>query len=188
MMRPTRLPVLCLPALLALACGDGSGIDAREADSRGGDSQHLAVTPANARAEQTAGASAEMEIIDERIPPGTDLACPRGASVGPIRVQFDCDEVTVHTCKDVSNVVLELADGSRYKVEGLTGHLTTFVAPEAQAIRRVWVKAGSNHSGEGPGYGERFDAPASRCSPLPDSAAPAEEEEAGPQTEHELLI
>lgn len=38
----------------------------------------------------------------------------------------------------------------------------------------VWVKAGENHSGDGPGYGERFDAPEGACTPLPPAEPPAD--------------
>lgn len=85
------------------------------------------------------------------------LDCPRGGSTGPIAVRFECYEVHIVSCKELSNVVIELADGEHYKYDGLEGHYGTFGAGE-QEIVGVWVKAGSNASGDGPGYGERFDS------------------------------
>jgi hypothetical protein len=79
-------------------------------------------------------------------------------------VDFDCDEITVHTCKDLSNVVIEYADGSTERFEDLLGYENSF-GGDGKEIVGVWVKAGSNHSGDGPGYGERFDAPADSCEP-----------------------
>jgi hypothetical protein len=101
----------------------------------------------------------------ELLPP---LDCPRGGSTAPIRVVFRCTEIVIVSCKDLSNVVLELEDGSRQRFEGLSGHQATFAATDAlrgAEITGVWVKAGANHSGDGPGYGERFDAPGDNCTP-----------------------
>jgi hypothetical protein len=97
-----------------------------------------------------------------------DLDCPRGGETAPIAVTFDCDEITVVSCKDLSNVVLELADGSHQRFQGLHGHQATFAgtgANQGDSIVGVWVKAGANHSGDGPGYGQRFDAPEGSCTP-----------------------
>lgn len=92
-----------------------------------------------------------------------DLECPRGGNTGPVRVVFDCDEIIVITCKDLSNVVIEYDDGSRQRFQGLKGHQNAFGAPTGRTIVGVWVKAGENKSGDGPGYGERVDAPAGSC-------------------------
>jgi hypothetical protein len=97
-----------------------------------------------------------------------DLDCPHGGKVGQIEVVFDCSQITTVSCKDLSNVVVELADGSRQRFEGLNGQRGVFTAQGRNAvITRVWVKAGANHSGDGPGYGERFDAPAQDCPLVP---------------------
>jgi hypothetical protein len=85
-----------------------------------------------------------------------------------ITVDFDCDEIEVDTCKDLSNVVIEFADGSLQRFEGLSGHSNSFTGTGENAgkeIAGVWVKSGNNASGDGPGYGERFDAPAQECEP-----------------------
>jgi hypothetical protein len=97
---------------------------------------------------------------------GVELDCPRGGSTGPINVDFHCTEIDVVSCKDLSNVVLEYADGSHQKFEGLSGHQGTFAGAgehEGAEIVGVWVKAGNNASGDGPGYGERFDSPEGIC-------------------------
>jgi hypothetical protein len=86
-----------------------------------------------------------------------------------ITVEFECDEITVDTCKDLSNVVLEFTDGSRQRFEGLSGHTNSFTGTgehEGKEVVGVWVKSGRNHSGDGPGYGERFDAPEQACEPV----------------------
>jgi hypothetical protein len=96
---------------------------------------------------------------------GIALECPRG-SVSALHVEFECAAITVYTCKDVSNVVIEFEDGSRQRFEGLSGRVNTFAGTGAHAGKRilgVWVKAGSNHSGDGPGYGERVDTTLEDC-------------------------
>ncbi|MGB8331399.1 MAG: hypothetical protein WCE62_14835 [Polyangiales bacterium] len=87
------------------------------------------------------------------------LDCPRGGSTGPIAVRFECNEVHVVSCKELSNVVVAFADGEHYKFDGLEGHYGTFGGGDRQIVT-VWVKAGNNASGDGPGYGERFDSDA----------------------------
>lgn len=96
-----------------------------------------------------------------------ELSCPRG-ELGENVVYFDCNTITVLTCKDLSNVVLELEDGTRKRFEGLSGHVNTFEAPGGASVLGAWVKAGNNHGGEGPGYGERFAAPEDSCQPVPE--------------------
>jgi len=151
--------------LAVSACGDGSGIDA---EGRG-------LEASEAVADDQSFPSDESVANDESIPDKPrvgadltveDLACPHGGAVGKIQVAFTCGEITVVSCKDLSNVVVEFADGTREKFDGLHGQRGVFVGPGAHAgatITGVWVKAGANHSGDGPGYGERFDAPAQEC-------------------------
>jgi len=89
-----------------------------------------------------------------------------GGSVGMIHVVFACDSITVYSCKDISNVVIELENGERQRTEGNgLGQVATFSGTSGGGIVGVWVKAGSNASGDGPGYGERFDAPEGDCDP-----------------------
>lgn len=61
--------------------------------------------------------------------------------------------VTITSTKDLSNVVVSRSTG-RTKYDGLSGK--TFTVP-ADGADVVWVKSGNNKSGDGPGYGERFD-------------------------------
>jgi hypothetical protein len=91
-----------------------------------------------------------------------DIECPHGGKYGYIEVEFECYEAHVASCKALSNVVLELADGEHRKFDDLDGHCATLGIGEREIIG-VWVKAGNNKSGDGPGYGERFDAPADSC-------------------------
>ena len=92
------------------------------------------------------------------------LDCRQGAS--GIDVVFNCTSIDVTSCKDISNVVLEFEDGSHHKFDGQKGHFRSYRgegADEGQVIVGAWVKAGPNHSGDGPGYGERFEAPDDQC-------------------------
>jgi hypothetical protein len=90
---------------------------------------------------------------------GCMLDCPRGGPTGPIAWHFECHEVHVVSCKELSNVVVEFADGERYKYDGLEGHYGTFGAGDKEIVG-AWVKAGNNASGDGPGYGMRIDSDA----------------------------
>jgi hypothetical protein len=88
---------------------------------------------------------------------------------GDVHVVFGCDEITVHTCKDLSNVVIELESGERVRFEGQSGHVNAF--EPGDRIIGVWVKSGANLSGDGPGYGERFDAPEGSCDDPPEGGS-----------------
>jgi hypothetical protein len=112
-------------------------------------------------------------ISDQQNPitedPGDDrpeLECPEVGAVGDITVAFDCTEIDVDSCKDLSNVVLEFADGTQQRFEGLGGTAGTFAGTGENAgkeITTAWIKSGSNDSGDGAGFGERFDAPEGAC-------------------------
>jgi len=90
---------------------------------------------------------------------GCMLECPRGGPIGPIAARFECNEVHIVSCKELSNVVVEFKDGEHYKYDGIKGHYGTFGAGDKEIVG-VWVKAGNNGSGDGPGYGMRFDSDA----------------------------
>ena len=97
------------------------------------------------------------------------LDCGPGP-VGEIRVEFDCDAITIYSCKDLSNVVLEYENGERERFEGLSGQRGAFAGTGDNGdarIVRVWVKAGANFSGDGPGYGrgQRWRYARSMCRP-----------------------
>ncbi len=99
-----------------------------------------------------------------------ELDCPRGGPVGDVEVRWvSCSEVYVWSCKDLSNVVIGFEDFADVKTEDVRGTEGSFRgegAREGATIDTVWVKAGRNHSGDGPGYGERFDRPDSLdCDP-----------------------
>ena len=70
------------------------------------------------------------------------------------------NQVYVTSSRDLSNVVLEFADGSHQKFDGLSGYSGTFQGTGEHAGKEVvgvWIKSGCNHSSDGPGYGERID-------------------------------
>lgn len=90
------------------------------------------------------------------------LDCSSGGPTAPAAWRFECHALHVVSCKQLSNVVLEFADAEVYKYDGLKGHYGTFGAGDKE-ITGAWVEAGNNASGDGPGYGERFDAPADSC-------------------------
>lgn len=144
---------------LALGCG---GSDTGSSSS----TSALAVAAeADANAGDPEDEDGDPAVDEGNVGPG-ELECPRGGKTGPIRVAFDCDEIVVVTCKDLSNVVLEYEDGTRERYEDLNGNENAFAGSgenEGKVIVGVWVKSGANHSGDGPGYGERFDAPEDSC-------------------------
>jgi hypothetical protein len=67
-------------------------------------------------------------------------------------MEFECHAIHVSSCKDISNVVLELRSGKHRKFDNLKGHCATIGVAD-RVIEGVWVKAGNNGSGDGPGYG-----------------------------------
>ena len=67
------------------------------------------------------------------------------------------NSVYVTSSKDLSNVVLQFADGTTQKFDNLTGYTNTFQGTGdnyGKEITQVWIKSGCNHSNDGPGYGE----------------------------------
>ncbi len=85
-----------------------------------------------------------------------------------VTVTFNGDGTSafIESTKDLSNVVLEFADGSHYKFDnlnqGLSGTFEGLGEHAGKQITGVWVKSGCNKSGDGSGYGERFDSPISQ--------------------------
>ncbi|HVE75308.1 MAG TPA: hypothetical protein VND22_00910 [Actinomycetota bacterium] len=90
-----------------------------------------------------------------------------------ITVSIDCMTFTATSSKDISNIVVQLADGSIVRFDGLSGH--TFSKTFNQNISTVWVKSGSNHSGDGSGYGERFDTMVNDCAVPDNDGDPADD-------------
>ncbi len=161
---------LLLGFFAASACGDDTGADN---GSDGGRDRG-----ADAAIERDAGRAEPRDGGDLPGDPGTGpdpdadggftLECMRGAKVSVVHVEFRCSEITVYTCKDLSNIVIEYEDGTQGRIEGTNGHVNSFTGTGANAgkrIVRVWVKAGNNKSGDGPGFGERVDAPPQSCTP-----------------------
>lgn len=147
---------------LGAACGDGGEVGAGAAQSG------IRVGAAATRASRTENAEASSSVSDIAGDPEMILDCPHGGAVSVVHAEFDCTSITTYTCKDLSNVVLEFADGSRQRWEGQSGHVNTFHGTGqnvGKEVVRVWIKAGPNHSGDGPGYGERIEAPAQDCTP-----------------------
>jgi hypothetical protein len=163
-MHPIRHTLLCAGLCSLVACGEDAPSGGSTSRLSAGEAEFpvdVAIdggTPADAGS--VVGDSAVLLPDSGTV---TDLSCPRGGNTAPIRVIFACNQITVITCKDLSNVVIELDDGSRQRTQGLKGHQNGFVAPTGRSIVGVWVKAGANSSGDGPGYGQRFDAPTGIC-------------------------
>ena len=85
---------------------------------------------------------------------------PISSQYPQITVTFRADDVYVESTKDLSNIVMEFSDGTRQKIEGLTSPTGTFRGTGwnyNKTITKIWVKSGSNDSGDGPGYGELFE-------------------------------
>jgi hypothetical protein len=173
-MRAVQLSMLVL--LLGLGCQGGQGAQgsgatlgsadrpdkpkprAEPGDEDDGDG------PVDEGDEGDEGTGGPPDVTEAGPDGGVVLDCSPG-SLTTIHVEFTCDSITVYTCKDLSNVVIEVADGERQRVEGLNGQVNSFSVPVGQTITGVWVKSGNNKSGDGPGYGERFDAPEQDCDP-----------------------
>lgn len=86
-------------------------------------------------------------------------AAPTCGCQPQISVKFLENEkkVYVASSKDLSNVVVQYSDGSTYKYDNLSVGTTGTFGSGSKQIDKVWVKSGCNESGEGPGYGERFE-------------------------------
>ncbi len=110
---------------------------------------------------------------------GTAAFAAPGGDGGSAEIQVDasCTSVDVLSTKAISNVVLQFADGSRLRFEDLPESGTgTFAGDGDDVIEVVWVKSGNNKSGDGPGYGERFDLDTSDCTEEPPATPEGEEE------------
>lgn len=84
----------------------------------------------------------------------------------PTRVSATFDPaaqtVVANSTKTLSNVVLKFADGSEQKFDNLAGYSQSFAGTgvnEGKTIVGLWIKSGSNASGDGPGFGS-YIAPA----------------------------
>ena len=125
--------------------------------------------------------SPEPAASNSSTPPPAPAPSPAPSSPSPnsgsrgddavVGAVLDCEgSVTVTSTKDLSNVVLVLSDGREVKFDGLSGHEKTFEAPAGLTIVAVYVKSGANHSGDGPGYGEKvIPAAADDCDTTTDT-------------------
>lgn len=95
-------------------------------------------------------------IPTETVTEGTCSGCE-----SEVEVTFEgcSDCVDISSCKELSNVVLKLCDGTEYKYDALSGYTGTFCSPDGQNIVGVWVKSGCYQSGDGPGYGYWLEGP-----------------------------
>ena len=82
-------------------------------------------------------------------------AAPTGRT--DVRWNPGCSVAIATSTKDISNVVY-MVDGVENRVEFSDGTHSFTLPGEATDI---WVKAGNNKSGRGPGYGEHYARPAS---------------------------
>lgn len=76
-------------------------------------------------------------------------------------MEIDCETSTIiiESTKDISNIVYSI-DGEHQKIDDLEGYE---YALDLEGIETMWVKSGNNHSGDGPGYGQRFDLDPGAC-------------------------
>lgn len=116
--------------------------------------------------------STDTGVPDTTVTAGVCSGCKASVSV---RFNGCTNSVYVTSCKDLSNVVLEMCDGTRHKYDNLDGHSGTFNSPNGLNIVRVWVKSGCYMSGDGPGYGWRVEGPCNsdNCGPSLPAATPA---------------
>ena len=87
-------------------------------------------------------------------------APPTSGRMPQIHVTFLEKHVYVTSTKELSNVVVRYSNGATVKFDNLSGTSGTFGNTGTYKNYRVdtcWVKSGPNDSGDGPGYGERFD-------------------------------
>lgn len=83
---------------------------------------------------------------------------PASGPIPHISVTFKGTSIYTESSKDLSNVVVQLEDGTQYKFDDLNqGQTGEFVSPDGQRITKCWIKSGTNASGDGPGYGELFE-------------------------------
>lgn len=83
-------------------------------------------------------------------------------SVADVDVAFDCvaDGWRITSTKDLSNIVYDDGNG-HHRIE--FGAPTQEFLLVADDVSTIWVKSGNNRSGDGPGYGERFDVTEPPC-------------------------
>jgi hypothetical protein len=107
------------------------------------------------------------QVITVATPPVIFIAPPLPKCDASMSAYWDCTNlncVEVTATKDLSNLVLMDCDGTHFKFDNLNqGNSGTFCHPSGLPVTTVWIKAGCYKSGDGPGYGRRFDAPCNYC-------------------------
>lgn len=88
---------------------------------------------------------------------GDGVSCA-SAAAGVGAVWADGGVIATSVGCELSNVVV-LIDGEEIKYEDLSGHSLQLTGE----IEAVWIKAGPNFSGDGPGYGEKLTRPAAEA-------------------------
>lgn len=106
----------------------------------------------------------------------TVVAGPSGAApsdqgvesrTAQITVTYDCDARgwLITSSKELSNVVY--SDGEQHtRIEFDDDPPVSEYFLQAEGVQTIWVKSGANRSGDGPGYGERFDVEQPACGPV----------------------
>jgi len=78
-------------------------------------------------------------------------------AIADIDVEYtSCSEAEIVSSKDISNIVIELDNGDIIKIEDVDSQ--TYALDMGENIANIWVKSGANGSGDGPGYGEKFES------------------------------
>jgi Flp pilus assembly protein TadG len=87
-------------------------------------------------------------------------AAPANSTQPQLNVTWQDTQVYVDSTKNLENVVLQFTNGNKQTFSGLTAKTGTFKGTGSNSgkqIAKAWVKSGSNLSGEGTNYGERFE-------------------------------
>jgi hypothetical protein len=151
--------------------GAGTDVEAEvEAEAHIGGEGH-AEGEVGAEGEAHGGEEATVEPL-----PLVPLTDGDAADEATISVRQDCDDsvVIIESSKDISNVVLRYDDGDVKVDSGFSGTSAVLPVDAQRALVAVFVKAGANASGEGPGYGEMFPVQAcASVSPDLDVETPA---------------
>lgn len=80
---------------------------------------------------------------------------PNENAAGDVEVvKTSCNEVEITSTKGIGKIVYEV-DGVHYTTDGTGGK--SFTLTSTDPLTTIWVKSGNNLSGDGPGYGERFE-------------------------------
>lgn len=112
------------------------------------------------------GRTRRMFVVASLIMSLAALAIPVSAAEADIDIQLDCESgvIEASSSKNISNIVYSV-DGDHSKIEFDDPGPYSYTLG-LDGVSTVWVKSGSNESGDGPGYGERFDIASDACAPV----------------------